>query len=112
MLAAQSSSCLSSHPARPRQPRGGRRRARRGASGRDQSLPRQRAALALEHGFRRVFVNDPEVAVAIIARYHDRLGRISSGWKITEKAMEVLWAGDRRDPDGRLDALGGRGPSL
>jgi hypothetical protein len=59
-----------------------------------------------------MFDHDPDVAVAIIARYHDRLVRTASGWKINEKVMEVLWAGDRRDPAGRLDSLGGRGPSL
>ena len=64
------------------------------------------------HTSHQMFENDPEVAAVIIARYHDRLGRTSSGWKITEKVMEVLWAGDRRDPGGRLDAIGGRGPAL
>jgi len=64
------------------------------------------------HTSHQMFDHDPDVAVAIIARYHDRLVRTMSGWKINEKVMEVLWAGDRRDPAGRLDALGGRGPSL
>lgn len=71
-----------------------------------------RAAALSYHTSHQLFANDPETALVIIARYHDRLIRTGSGWKISEKVMEVLWAGERRDPSGRLEAIGGRGPSL
>ena len=64
------------------------------------------------HTSHQMFAADPEVAGVIIARYHDKLVRTPSGWKISEKVMEVLWAGERRDPAGRLDLIGGRGPVL
>jgi hypothetical protein len=64
------------------------------------------------HTSHQMFASDPEVTQAIIARYHDKLARTDTGWKITEKVMEVLWAGERRDPNGRLVAIGGRGPAI
>jgi SnoaL-like domain len=64
------------------------------------------------HTSHQAFASDPEVTQVIIARYHDKLGRTDTGWKITEKVMEVLWAGERTDPNGRLEAIGGRGPVI
>jgi hypothetical protein len=64
------------------------------------------------HTSHQMFTSDPDVTQVIIARYHDKLRRTASGWKISEKVMEILWAGERRDPGGRLDAIGGRGPAL
>ena len=64
------------------------------------------------HTSHQMFKDTPDVVGVIIARYHDQLVRAPSGWKISEKVMEILWAGERRDPAGRLDAIGGRGPIL
>jgi hypothetical protein len=75
-------------------------------------INRDRAAALSYHTSHQMFGSDPETAQVIIARYHDQLARTPSGWKISEKVMEVLWAGERRDPLGRLEAIGGRGPSL
>ena len=69
-----------------------------------------RASALSYHTSHQMFEADPDVAGVIVARYHDRLARTPAGWRITEKVMEVLWAGERRDPGGRLDAMGGRGP--
>jgi len=69
-----------------------------------------RASAVSYHTSHQMFKDNPEVASVIIARYHDKLVRTPSGWKISEKVMEILWAGERRDPAGRLDAIGGRGP--
>jgi hypothetical protein len=55
--------------------------------------------------------SEPDVVRVTVGRYHDRLRRTSDGWKISTRVMEVLWAGERRDPNGRLEAMGGRGPA-
>jgi hypothetical protein len=67
-----------------------------------------RASALSYHTSHQVFEPDEDVAGVIIARYHDRLVRTADGWKISEKVMEVLWAGERRDPAGRLALIGGR----
>ena len=71
-----------------------------------------RASALSYHTSHQMFAGDPAVAGVIIARYHDQLARTPAGWRITEKVMEVLWAGERRDPNGRLEAIGGRGPVI
>lgn len=62
------------------------------------------------HTSHQVAGTEPDVARVVVGRYFDRLLRTESGWRIATKAMEILWAGDRRDPAGRLHAMGGRGP--
>jgi hypothetical protein len=59
-----------------------------------------------------MFSSHPEVARVTIGRYHDRLRRTADGWRISKKVMEILWSGERRDPTGQLEAMGGRGPSM
>ncbi len=59
-----------------------------------------------------MLLSHPDVARVTIGRYHDRLRRTSDGWKISRKVMEILWSGERRDPTGQLEAMGGRGPSI
>jgi hypothetical protein len=58
-----------------------------------------------------LFDSEADVVRVTVGRYHDRLRRTPDGWKISTRVMEVLWAGERRDPNGRLDAMGGRGPA-
>lgn len=57
------------------------------------------------------FASEPGVVRVTVGRYHDRLRRTPDGWKISKRVMEVLWAGERTDPKGRLEAMGGRGPA-
>jgi hypothetical protein len=71
-----------------------------------------RASALSYHTSHQMFKDNPDVAGVIIARYHDKLARTPSGWKISEKVMEIVWAGERRDAAGRLEAMGGRGPLL
>jgi hypothetical protein len=75
-------------------------------------IDRDRASALSYHTSHQMFHSDPEVASVLIARYHDKLARTPSGWKISEKVMEIVWAGERRDPLGRLEAIGGRGPAI
>ncbi len=63
------------------------------------------------HTSHQVPAVEPDVARVVVGRYHDRLRRTDAGWKIATKAMEIFWAGERHDPGGRLDAMGGRGPA-
>jgi hypothetical protein len=63
------------------------------------------------HTSHLVFDSDPDVARTTVGRYHDRLVRTAEGWKIAQIVMEIVWAGERHDPNGRLAAAGGRGPS-
>lgn len=60
------------------------------------------------HTSHQMFETDPDVVHVIIGRYHDQLVRSPEGWRIKEKLMEVIWAGERRDPNNLLGALGGR----
>ena len=46
-----------------------------------------------------------------MARYHDELLRTPSGWKLSKRIMELLWAESKAD-DGFLSTLGGRGPKI
>jgi hypothetical protein len=59
-----------------------------------------------------MYSSNPDVARVTIGRYHDRLQRTPDGWRIAKKIMEILWSGERRDPTGQLEAMGGRGPSI
>ena len=61
------------------------------------------------HTSHQQFADNPNVTT-IVARYHDKLVRTAWGWKLSEKVMEVLWAGEREDPTDRLGFIGGRGP--
>jgi hypothetical protein len=64
------------------------------------------------HTSHLMFSSHPDVARVTIGRYHDRLQRTPDGWKISKKVMELLWSGERRDPGGQLEAMGGRGPAI
>jgi hypothetical protein len=64
------------------------------------------------HTSHQMYADAPDVAAVIIARYHDRLVRTAWGWRISEKVMEIVWAGERTDPNDRLGLIGGRGPDL
>jgi hypothetical protein len=59
----------------------------------------------------QVFEENPEAAIILVARYHDELKRTPSGWKISKRIMELLWAESKAD-DGYLASLGGRGPKI
>jgi hypothetical protein len=59
----------------------------------------------------QVFKEAPEAATVLVARYHDELRRTPSGWKISKRVFELLWAESRAD-DGMLARLGGRGPKV
>jgi len=59
----------------------------------------------------QVFEEAPDAATLLVARYHDELKRTPSGWKISRRVMEILWA-ETVAADGTLDALGGRGPKV
>jgi SnoaL-like domain len=59
-----------------------------------------------------MFLSDPDVARVTIGRYHDLLRRTPDGWRISKKVTELLWSGERRDPSGQLEAMGGRGPAI
>ena len=59
----------------------------------------------------QVFEENPDVAVILVARYHDELRRTSEGWKIGRRVMELLW-GESKADDGFLAGLGGRGPKI
>jgi len=59
----------------------------------------------------QVFEENPEAAIILVARYHDELKRTPTGWKISKRIMELLWAESKAD-DGYLASLGGRGPKI
>ena len=59
----------------------------------------------------QVFEENPDAAIILVARYHDELKRTPSGWKISKRIMELLWAESKAD-DGYLASLGGRGPKI
>jgi ketosteroid isomerase-like protein len=59
----------------------------------------------------QVFKEAPDAATVLVARYHDELRRTASGWKISKRVFELLWAETRAD-DGTIAGLGGRGPSI
>ncbi len=59
----------------------------------------------------QVFKENPDAAVILVARYHDELKRTSSGWKISRRIMELLWAESKAD-EGYIANLGGRGPKI
>jgi hypothetical protein len=59
----------------------------------------------------QVFRENPDAAVVLVARYHDKLRRTPDGWKIGRRVMEVLW-GESKADDGYLSQLGGRGPKV
>jgi ketosteroid isomerase-like protein len=54
--------------------------------------------------------DDPDHALMIVARYHQRLRRQDDGWKLTRIVFEIMWAEQRADSTGHLAAIGGRGP--
>jgi len=59
----------------------------------------------------QVFEENPDAAIILVARYHDELKRTPSGWKISKRIMELLWAESKAD-DCYLASLGGRGPKI
>jgi hypothetical protein len=59
----------------------------------------------------QVFEENPQAAIILVARYHDELRRTPSGWKLSKRIMELLWAESKAD-DGFLSTLGGRGPKI
>jgi ketosteroid isomerase-like protein len=59
----------------------------------------------------QVFKENPEAAIILVARYHDELKRTPSGWKISKRIMELLWAESKAD-EGYIANLGGRGPKI
>ena len=73
-------------------------------------VDRDTARALCYHTSHLVFDSEPDVARVTVGRYHVRLVRTSAGWRIAQIVFEVVWAGERRDPAGRLAAMGGRGP--
>jgi hypothetical protein len=59
----------------------------------------------------QVFRENPDVAIILVARYHDELRREPAGWKISRRVMELLWGESKADA-GYLASLGGRGPKV
>jgi hypothetical protein len=63
------------------------------------------------HTSHLVFDADPDVCRVTVGRYHAGLVRTPGGWRFAQIVMEIVWAGERTDPNGRLAAMGGRGPA-
>ena len=60
----------------------------------------------------QVFHRDVNAAKVLVARYHDELTRTATGWKISKKVGEFLWAELRASTEEALAMVGGRGPKL
>ena len=60
----------------------------------------------------QVFHRDVNAAKLLVARYHDELTRTTTGWKISRKVGEFLWAELRTGTEEALAMVGGRGPKL
>ena len=52
----------------------------------------------------------PKEVRQLVARYHNELRREGDRWRISKLVMEIVWGEIRRDVDGYLDSIGGRGP--
>ena len=64
------------------------------------------------HTSHQVFAHDPETVCVLVARYHNELTRTPDGWRISRLLFELLWGEQRKDSNGFLESIGGRGPIL
>jgi ketosteroid isomerase-like protein len=68
------------------------------------------ASALVYHTSHQVFENEPETAKLLVGRYHNKLRREPSGWKISKLVLELLWGEAKQDTAGYLASVGGRGP--
>jgi hypothetical protein len=65
------------------------------------------AKALIYHTSYQSFKESPDKCRVLVARYHNELTRDGSGWRISRLLMEVLWAEDRTDTSGLMEARGG-----
>lgn len=68
------------------------------------------AKVLVYHTSHQNYEKDPETIDVMVGRYTNFCVRTPDGWKISELNFEVGWGEQRRDPTGKLESLGGRGP--